>query len=44
MASVQGVDRELMSANTASDYRPDLRAAGIGHGRYGWGLPVFEEL
>jgi glycosyltransferase involved in cell wall biosynthesis len=34
------VDGVLAGSTTASLYRPDLRAAGVGHGRYGWRLPL----
>ncbi len=33
------LDGRLAQSTLASSYRPDLRAAGIGHGRYGWKLP-----
>jgi len=33
------LDGRLAQSALASSYRPDLRAAGIGHGRYGWKLP-----
>jgi len=33
------LDGRLAQSTTASNYRPDLRAAGIGHGRYGWKVP-----
>ncbi len=34
------IDGGLVGQTTASLYRPDLRAAGVGHGRYGWRLPI----
>ncbi len=33
------IDGRLAQSTVASDYRPDLRAAGIGNGRYGWRAP-----
>ncbi len=32
-------DGQLVQSTLASTYRPDLRAAGVGHGRYGWKVP-----
>jgi len=33
------IDGVLTQSTLATNYRPDLRAAGIGHGRYGWKVP-----
>ena len=33
------LDGQLAQSTLASNYRPDLRAAGIGNGRYGWRAP-----
>ena len=38
------VDGILVGATVASEYRPDLRAVGIGHGRYGWSLDLDLDL
>jgi glycosyltransferase involved in cell wall biosynthesis len=38
------VDGVLVGATVASDYRPDLRAGGFNHGRYGWSLALDLDL
>jgi glycosyltransferase involved in cell wall biosynthesis len=33
------IDGIVLASADANEYRPDLRIAGIGHGRYGWRIP-----